>query len=287
MLRIATAWHRPQTGAAFLSEIHTLGQERHGLTWQPLTETAPLFIDQYAEHARALPRWVDLGLQAAAWLPLGDYEGARYLLLVTRLDQAQAWQDGDRALMQAAEQLIQQALDRQTRLQQIKQVASLDPLTQLGNRWAFDAALLQLDSTGQDFAALMLDIDGLKRLNDREGHARGDQLLATFGQLLKREFRLSDEMYRVGGDEVVILLRQPHLPGTAELERRLHAVLSALKAAEFTDIDISVGGAQRGSRAVSAATVIEEADAQMYRVKRQHHGDRSGGHPTQLERRLS
>lgn len=83
-----------------------------------------------------------------------------------------------------------------------EQAASTDHLTGTQNRRAFELTLAEAEvrarSVGEDVALAMIDIHGLKLLNDHEGHGRGDALLQTFARAVAGAFRSSDALYRIG-----------------------------------------------------------------------------------------
>ncbi len=80
----------------------------------------------------------------------------------------------------------------------------VDPLTGLGNRAVADRAIARL---GPGDGLIVLDLDGLKALNDSRGHAEGDRVLRDLGRMLLDEVRVADVVARYGGDEVVVVLR--------------------------------------------------------------------------------
>jgi diguanylate cyclase (GGDEF)-like protein len=96
-------------------------------------------------------------------------------------------------------------------LRELELLSLTDPLTGLGNRRAFErdleVALSRAHRTEQPLALLYIDVDGLKRVNDRFGHAIGDETLRVLGAVLRSSSRLGiDAAYRVGGDEFVMVL---------------------------------------------------------------------------------
>jgi diguanylate cyclase (GGDEF)-like protein len=86
---------------------------------------------------------------------------------------------------------------------------NLDPLTQLLNRRGFGEqarALLQGVEPGGHFTIMVCDIDWFKSINDRHGHAKGDEVLSTLGRVLRNSMRSGDPVARFGGEEFVALL---------------------------------------------------------------------------------
>lgn len=106
--------------------------------------------------------------------------------------------------------------------------ALTDPLTGLGNRRAlardFESESARAVRTGRPLTVVVIDVDGLKALNDSEGHAAGDEALRKVGLALSSVTRRSDHAYRYGGDEFALLLPDSHLPDAAVLHDRLGEV---------------------------------------------------------------
>lgn len=153
-----------------------------------------------------------------------------------------------------------------------------DALTGLANRaqllGELNRSLGQADRTGRHVGVLLADLDGFKAINDRFGHAAGDQALREFAQMLRRAVLGNDVVGRLGGDEFAIVLNDI---GTAE---NLHAVVHRIHRETIEPIKIgdcslrlqaSIGSALSVPGDQDAAELVERADADMYRVK---HGAR-------------
>ena len=233
-----------------------------------LKSRQPLFVDDYRTHPQAQPSFLAGGLRAAAWLPLGEAGGVQYLMLLARFNRDAPWLLADRALFQAAASIIRRAMERLTYLHQVEAAANRDSLTDVGNRRAFDAALSALDTSGADFTAVILDLDGLKTVNDSQGHERGDRLLSLFAAALAREFRASDGVYRLGGDEFSVLLSAASTLSEDEIFARVQRAVTVLNAENFAQVDASVGVASREGGALPAAQIVKHADERMYVQKR-------------------
>ena len=159
------------------------------------------------------------------------------------------------------------------RAEQAEALAATDALTGLGNQRAWweriaeeDARIHRSDSSA---VIAVIDLDGLKTVNDEQGHLHGDLLLRLAAQTLRDAVRLSDHLARVGGDEFAVLA----VDFDGKPEVLLERLTSALEAA---DIDASVGVAPF----VPGSTLIEayaRADDAMYENKRQRRGWESTG----------
>ena len=139
--------------------------------------------------------------------------------------------------------------------------ARTDTLTGLLNRRAFD---LDLDAvaSGHAFAVVLIDLDGFKAINDRPGHALDDTLLRGYGCWLTRVLGPWGQVYRMGGDEYVLLVTA--FPGPPD---RFAAWAHERLQIPFVDgVSASIGVAWRGE-AETVSDVIRLADQRMYRAK--------------------
>ena len=157
--------------------------------------------------------------------------------------------------------------------------ATHDLLTGLPNRRFFvEQAALTLDvarARGRTPAVLLIDLDGFKEINDRLGHAVGDLTLREVAVRLLKHRRSTDIVARLGGDEFAILLGGDIDPESAE--RVATSLLHSLREPLELDgvpvaIDGSVGMAFFPSHGEDLATLLQHADAAMYRAKSAHLG---------------
>lgn len=149
-------------------------------------------------------------------------------------------------------------------------VAHTDVLTGIGNRFAFEKALQDTPTPLPDVAAvsqllLVIDLDGLKRINDRDGHHRGDALIKALADGLIALTASSGACFRIGGDEFAVI-------APAADEARVHAGLALLEAklhsVGFTDSGISYGLVHWRDHA-DPRLLVQLADKQMYAHKTQ------------------
>lgn len=139
-----------------------------------------------------------------------------------------------------------------------------DPLTGLYNRAYFDAELQRLDN-GRDFpvSIVMADIDGLKRVNDSQGHDAGDQLIKSAAEVLLSAFRAADVVARIGGDEFAVLL-----PRTDQ--NTAQATLSRIRengSAQGAGAHLLSLGMATAEQAGELRSAMKKADNLMYRDK--------------------
>jgi diguanylate cyclase (GGDEF)-like protein len=104
----------------------------------------------------------------------------------------------------------------------------------------------------------MLDVDGLKAINDRDGHLAGDAVLRSLATDLKVVLRGTDVLARYGGDEFAVLLTQT---------TRLQAEATMRRFREWTDVSVSHGIAEFPDDGHDAASLLAVADRALYRTK--------------------
>jgi diguanylate cyclase (GGDEF)-like protein len=153
----------------------------------------------------------------------------------------------------------------------LRRAASTDPLTGLANRraWAAEASrsLARAQRAGEPITVAVLDLDGFKEVNDRQGHSAGDALLRALTAQWSLRLRASDLLGRYGGDEFVLCLPSTDPAGAREVLERL---------AEDSPASWSVGTATAGE-GDSLATLLQRADTALYRDKNRRRS--AGGEP--------
>lgn len=150
-----------------------------------------------------------------------------------------------------------------------------DPLTGLANRRQLQAALEDVLSecrtTGAPASLLMLDLDGLKEVNDSHGHVAGDGMLRLVATELSSRIRTSDLAARLGGDEFVLLLRglgqRQADAKAADLMDHFDHVVYDPEGLNLT-CRVSIGSASIDAETPGAEAMLAEADRAMYEAKR-------------------
>lgn len=143
-----------------------------------------------------------------------------------------------------------------------------DPLTGLRNRRGMDDALAVWQAAQHPFAAVALDIDHFKRVNDTHGHAVGDQVLQRLAGLMRENARSGDVLCRVGGEEFLILLPDASLEVAEQVAQRLRLLLAQTDIAPVGHITLSLGVAHWPQHGSEIAEVLQVADAALYEAKR-------------------
>jgi diguanylate cyclase (GGDEF)-like protein/PAS domain S-box-containing protein len=163
--------------------------------------------------------------------------------------------------------------------QVVRHQAMHDPLTALPNRSLFhdrlEHALTRSARSGGYLAVMIVDLDGFKTVNDSLGHLAGDALLIAVAQRFRTSLRDLDTVARLGGDEFAILVDDLETPEQAG--RAAQRVLDALELPlELRDrsvgIGASIGIALARRRDIAPELLLSNADAAMYRAKREGKG---------------
>jgi diguanylate cyclase (GGDEF)-like protein/PAS domain S-box-containing protein len=158
--------------------------------------------------------------------------------------------------------------------QQLQQAAVNDALTGLPNRNALavlqEHAIIRVNRSGDRLALLFIDLDRFKKVNDTLGHAAGDEVLRQAGARIRACVRDVDTVARLGGDEFVVLLEadvRPDTPGI--IGERIRAAFGAPFDWKGTEVrcGASVGVSLYPDHAADSASLLQSADAAMYRVK--------------------
>ncbi len=153
-----------------------------------------------------------------------------------------------------------------------QQRAASDALTGLPNRRSAEATLkrmaAQAGRSAAPLAAILLDLDHFKRINDLYGHDRGDEALATVGQVMSATLRSSDFAARFGGEEFLVLLPETDRPGALMLAEKLRTAIERAALSGAGALSASLGVAVYPDDAVETDQLLRRADRALYVAKK-------------------
>jgi diguanylate cyclase (GGDEF)-like protein/PAS domain S-box-containing protein len=163
------------------------------------------------------------------------------------------------------------ATEQRTLEDQLRHQASSDSLTGLANhRRLFEvlhAEICRSQRTGREFSLVLLDLDGLKQVNDRYGHLAGDRALCRLGRILTDCCRSIDTAARHGGDEFALVLPETGVAAATLVARRICDLLAS--DAEEPLLSVSAGIASFPEEANTIGTLLYAADRALYAMKTQ------------------
>ncbi len=163
-------------------------------------------------------------------------------------------------------------------MKELEKIANTDALTGVFNRFYFNAELTKAIKNsrrfpGVVFSVIMVDINGLKQVNDDLGHVKGDEMIVKVANLLKSVSRKSDVVARLGGDEFAIILPSTGLKQAStlcsrirDMEKELHLSYTGPDGKD-RDIPISISMGVSSSEGIEPENVLRKADKLMYKDK--------------------
>jgi diguanylate cyclase (GGDEF)-like protein/PAS domain S-box-containing protein len=164
--------------------------------------------------------------------------------------------------------------------EELKKRATFDELTGCYNRQSIMQALeasISSDHARSERAVMFIDLDRFKEVNDREGHAAGDELLRIVAEKLRSVVRGDDLVGRIGGDEFLVVC--PEIGGAAQAMKLAARLADALRTGVSLDtigaaheLKVSVGVAWSKGEGIGADLLVAQADSAMYESKREGAG---------------
>jgi diguanylate cyclase (GGDEF)-like protein len=155
---------------------------------------------------------------------------------------------------------------------ELRELASRDPLTDVGNyrllHERLDYELVRHQRDGGQLAVLLIDLDRFKQVNQRRGHAAGDDVLKRVAITLRESVRQQDTVARQGGDEFAVLAPNTDAQGAAMLATRIRDRLSRIQFAGDT-IGATIGFAVYPADGSSANDLLTQADEALLNGKLQ------------------
>jgi diguanylate cyclase (GGDEF)-like protein len=150
--------------------------------------------------------------------------------------------------------------------------STLDPLTGLCNRNALEQRLAELDGQpiseeeGLSHALLLCDLDHFKLVNDQLGHAAGDAVLQDVAYTMRATLRAGDSIYRVGGEEILVVLPGATEEAAVEIAERLRLAVRERRPVGVT-VTVSIGVAVSHPGRLEIDDLVGEADVALYTAK--------------------
>lgn len=169
--------------------------------------------------------------------------------------------------------IVQDITEQKLREQELQRLATTDMLTGMANRRHFMQSLAREQARiarwKSKAALMMMDLDFFKQINDRYGHAAGDQVLKDFARSAAVALRSTDSLGRLGGEEFAALLPETDIKGALTLAERIRQDVKALT---FTDypgltVTVSIGVTQIQPDDADGDRVLLRADKALYRAK--------------------
>ena len=150
--------------------------------------------------------------------------------------------------------------------------STLDPLTGLFNRNALEQRLAELNGqpcgpdAGTSHAFVLCDLDHFKRVNDQFGHAAGDAVLQDVAYTMRATLRAGDSIYRVGGEEILVILPGAGHDDAQEIAERLRVAVRERRPVGVS-VSLSIGVAVAEPEVVDCDDLLARADAALYAAK--------------------
>jgi diguanylate cyclase (GGDEF)-like protein len=249
-------------------------RERHGQQHAELAQFVALVRDTVTvlggdedDPSRAITSAAD---RFSELLEIGDVGQLKTRLAQEVSHLRQLAEERQRQWREATDSFMTRVASLERQLAGVREEASLDPLTKVGNRRHFEAALSQrLGLAKRQFVVAILDADNFKRINDTNGHQAGDQVLQRIAQGLKSSLRPDDVIARLGGDEFAALISGMTL---RQAEGRLRAVLANVTESlngliKRQSVTLSCGAAEC-SAGDTMQSLLQRADQALYQAKR-------------------
>ena len=150
--------------------------------------------------------------------------------------------------------------------QQLKFSLMNDNLTVLLNRRAFDHDIKKIKNNGI-YSTIFLDVDNFRDFNNHFGHAAGDMVLKEVGKTIKACVRVTDRVYRYGGEEIVMLLLDCDKKNAVKMAEKIRLEIARIDNPKFPQITVSIGVASYPDDGQSIHEVIAASDKALLTAK--------------------
>ena len=278
-LRAEVGWEESE-----LDDLHPLTLDELAGLLDPAFEIEGCYLMSRQDALARLPEGVEVYTSvqngtgpwawAGHWLMVPLHDPAGNVTGVIWVDEPTDRLLPERPMLQTLRVFANQAtaaLDSSSRFQEMRFLAEHDWLTRLHNRRAFndrlDAAIERSERYETGFALVLCDLDELKAINDRDGHAAGDAALMRVARQLRGSVRGSDTVFRIGGDEFALILPEADALSVRAVMKRIGAGLAAA-ADNQLPLRASLGASVYPADGADADALFHAADTAMYADKR-------------------
>lgn len=155
------------------------------------------------------------------------------------------------------------------KVDQLQHDADIDPLTGLNNRRVLEPLMERYSADKTSFCAIAFDVDRFKSVNDKWGHAVGDQVLQELSRIVSDSSRQNDVCVRLGGEEFLILMAECSLDVASKVAERLRQKVMDHSFPEVEQVTISLGVAAWPEHGETPEDVLRIVDDMLYRAKRE------------------
>jgi diguanylate cyclase (GGDEF)-like protein len=252
--RVAVVRGEPELGSEAIGELSKLPQLNDTAAWRECVQE------------RRKVEYVDANGRALSLFPI---ESGHDVVGMLEVEPRRSLRERDTAIVTGVLRIVKNHLA-------LLDYGECDTLTGLLNRKTFETSFDKLRSRNASFPMGsehswlgMIDIDKFKSINDNFGHLFGDEVLLLVAQLMEKNFRGADQLFRFGGEEFVVILDRANAVGAAIAFERLRASIEAHKFPQVGLVTISLGYTQIDPND-APATCADRADAALYYAK--HHG---------------
>lgn len=223
----------------------------------------------------AMPEVVENGVNSYLGLPIHWPQGDVFGTLCLKDNKETNYTNEYFELINQLRDLIEDDLALVYNFEKMREIAMLDPLTNIYNRRALSLLAQQKlnlsHRLGFDVCCLFIDINDFKKLNDNFGHEAGDKALITLATTLKKHLRDADIVGRLGGDEFVAVMqindksKLDHIINTISIE-----FANALALEGICELSLSVGYSFSEQKKQPFETLLNDADQSMYKNKQKY-----------------
>ncbi|MFG1605381.1 putative bifunctional diguanylate cyclase/phosphodiesterase [Actinoplanes sp. NPDC049265] len=265
-----TAGHGP--GAAVAARLKRLPLANAGVAGLAVMGNELVAVENYTQSPIAVPEAARHGLQAVMAVPVHEDGRVVGSLVVGTYQAAKVWDKASRDILQAFAEHVSLAITDARTLEAMNQ-SFHDSLTGLASRSLFMTRMESaFEGEPHGVAALFVDLDRFKVVNDSLGHAAGDQLLTGVAARIERCLRKDDTAARLGGDEFAVLL--PSVGSVEEVMPVARRILEAIRepfvlGGKETFVSCSIGVAFGEAGGQDAQDLMVRADLAMYQAKKQ------------------